>query len=147
MREYNIVVTGSPREQHMAEAVISSMPSGCPRLLIAAGKVRGIGATAALVSQAAAVVTGDTAILHIASALGKPLVGLYGSTRPGDNAPLFGPQRLLFEDKIPCAPCYREHCPLAGADFLRCQKAVTPAQVLAALEVLIGANEGNNPPG
>jgi len=82
-------------------------------------------------------VTGDTALLHIASALGRPLVGIYGSTRPGDNAPLFGPHVLLYDDHVFCAPCYREHCPLAGDNFLKCQKAVTPNQVLAAMETLL----------
>lgn len=137
LKHCNLVVTGSPRESVLADAIRAAMPTDSNPLLIAAGRLSGIGAVAALVEQAAAVVTGDTALLHIASALGTPLVGIYGSTRPGDNAPLFGPQILLFDERVPCAPCYREHCPLSGDEFLRCQKAVTPAQVLFALETLL----------
>jgi heptosyltransferase-1 len=133
---FNIVITGSPKEAALAEAICALLPPGTRLPLIAAGQMGGIGATAALISRAAAIVAGDTLALHLASALETPLVGIYGGSRPGDNAPLFGPNVLLFDDAVPCAPCYKERCPLRGADHLRCQRAVTPVLVLAALERL-----------
>lgn len=139
----NVVVTGSPNERPLAQAIADALPEGTP-LLIAAGGVETIGTTAALIGRAAAIVTGDTSALHVASALGTPLIGIYGSTRPGDNAPLYGLNALLNDDAVPCAPCYQPRCPLKGADHLRCQRAVTPAQVLAALDVFL--NEGQRTP-
>ena len=133
----NVVITGSTNERPLADAIVSLLPQGTEPPLIAAGRVETIGTTAALIRQAAAVVTGDTSALHLASALGTPLVGIYGSTRPGDNAPLFGANKLLHDDTVPCAPCYQARCPLTGADHLRCQRAVTPSQVLAALDVFL----------
>ena len=132
----NVVLTGSPKERALTERIRALLPPGTRPPLVAAGKLSGTGPFAALVSQAAAVVTGDTLALHLASALETPLVGIYGGSRPGDNLPLFGPQVLLYDDAVPCAPCYQGRCPLRGADHLRCQRAVTPAQVLAALEQL-----------
>ena len=132
----NVVLTGSLKEQVLAEKICSLLPSGTRPPLISAGKLSGTGPFAALVAQASAVVTGDTLALHLASALETPFVGIYGGSRPGDNLPLFGPQVLLYDDAVPCAPCYKERCPLRGADHLRCQRAVTPAQVLAALGTL-----------
>ncbi len=134
---FNVVLTGSPKERLLAEKICALLPPGTRPPLIAAGKISGTGAFAALIEQAAAVVTGDTLALHLASALETPVVGIYGGSRPGDNAPLFGPQALLYDDTVPCAPCYKVTCPLRGADHLRCQRAVTPAQVLAALGRLI----------
>ena len=133
---FNVVITGSPKEAKLAEKICGLLPPGTQPPLVAAGKLGGVGASAALVKQAAAIVTGDTLMLHLASALETPLVGIYGGSRPGDNAPLFGPHVLLFDDTVPCAPCYKERCPLHGAAHLRCQRAVTPKQVLAALETL-----------
>ena len=133
---FNLVLTGSPKERPLAENICARLPPGTRPPLVAAGKLSGTGAFAALIAQAAAVVTGDTLALHLASALQTPFVGIYGSSRPADNLPLFGPQALLYDDAVPCAPCYKERCPLRGADHLRCQRAVTPAQVLAALEQL-----------
>lgn len=133
----NVVLTGSPKEQALAEKIAALLPPGMRPPLVAAGKLSGTGAFAALIDRAAAVVTGDTLALHLASALQTPVVGIYGSSRPADNKPLFGPQVLLYDDAVPCAPCYKERCPLRGADHLRCQRAVTPAQALAALDKLV----------
>ena len=113
-----------------------ALPPGTPPPMVAAGELKRIGLTVALVSQAQAVVTGDTALLHIASALEVPVVGIYGGSRPGDNAPQFGPHVLLYDDTVPCAPCYLDRCPLKGTEHLRCLHAVSPASVLAALERL-----------
>ena len=134
-KEYNIILTGSAGELGLAQAVLMAMQYP-GTTTVAAGHLT-IGQTAALVSQAAAVVTGDTSVLHIASALQVPVVGLYGSTRPGDNAPLFGPHRLLFDDTVPCAPCIHTHCPLNAAEHLRCLRGITPEHVLSALRILL----------
>ena len=133
----NVVLTGSPKERGLAEKIAALLPPGTRAPLIAAGSLSGTGAFAALIDRAAAVVTGDTLALHLASALQTPVVGIYGGSRPGDNLPLFGPQALLYDDAVLCAPCYKERCPLRGADHLRCQRAVSPDQVLAALDGLV----------
>ena len=134
---FNVVLTGSPKERMLAEKICALLPLGTRPPLIAAGNLSGTGSFAALIKQAAAVVTGDTLALHLASALETPFVGIYGGSRPGDNLPLFGRQILLYDDTVPCAPCYKGQCPLRGADHLRCQRAVTPAEVLGALEKLM----------
>ena len=133
---FNVVLTGSPKEAALANKIWALLPPGTRPPLLAAGRFEDVGVLAALIEQAAAIVTGDTVALHLASALGTPLVGIYGGSRPSDNTPLFGSHALLFDDAVPCAPCYKERCPLRGADHLRCQRAITPNQVLAALETL-----------
>ena len=133
---FNVVLTGSPKEAVLAEKICAQTPPETRLPIVAAGRFEDVGVLAALIQQASAVVTGDTVALHLASALETPLVGLYGGSRPGDNAPLFGPNVLLFDDAVPCAPCYKERCPLRGADHLRCQRAITPNQVVEALEML-----------
>ena len=145
LTNYNIVLTGSLREQGLAESIIEAMLGTATRPIVAAGQLNSIRVTAALVEMAAGVVTGDTSILHIASVLGTPLVGIFGSSRPGDNAPLFGPHVLLFDDSVSCAPCYHEHCPLAGNDILKCQKSITPNRVFTALTTLIKETHERSP--
>ena len=130
---YNVVVTGSPGERHLAEAIRASSTTP-ERILVATGSLADMRQTAALVERADAVVTGDTSVLHMASALDTPLVGVYGSTRPKDNAPLFGNNELLFVEELPCAPCYKSHCPLSGAAHLACLTGITADQVIAALQ-------------
>ncbi len=131
---HNIVLTGSGSENALCREIVAALPPGTPPPMVAAGELKRIGLTVALVSLAQAVVTGDTALLHIASALQVPVAVIYGSTRPRDNTPLFGPHVLLYDDTVPCAPCYLDHCPLKGADHLRCLHAITPAAVVAELK-------------
>ena len=130
---HNLVLTGSGSEIALCRSVTAALPPGTPPPIVAAGSLERLGLTVALVSLAQAVVTGDTALLHIASALEVPVVGIYGGTRPRGNAPQFGPHVLLYDDTVPCAPCYLDHCPLKGTDHLRCLHAITPARVVAAL--------------
>lgn len=142
---FNVALTGSPKESALTRQIVSLMPPGASPLIDSAGHLTRLPQTIALVAQAQAVVTGDTSVLHIASALQVPLVGIYGSTRPGDNAPLFGPHVLLYDDAVPCAPCYRARCPLPRPDFMRCQHAVTPAQALQALDDLLSRSSIDTP--
>jgi lipopolysaccharide heptosyltransferase II len=135
---YNIVITGSPSELALAEEIVGGMGDRGSRAIIAAGAFSSVRGTVALVESAAIVVTGDTSVLHIASALETPLIGLYGSTRPGDNAPLFGPNVLLMNDAPPCAPCYTSSCRMSGDDFMACMRGISPALVLQNIENLAG---------
>lgn len=139
---HSIVLTGSGSEVSLCRSVVAALPPGTPPPIVAAGELKRISLTVALVSLAQAVVTGDTALLHIASALEVPVVGIYGGSRPGDNVPLFGPHVLLYDDTVPCAPCYLNRCPLKGADHRRCLHAITPARVAAVLETLRGKATG-----
>jgi heptosyltransferase-1 len=134
---FNVVVTGSPGERELAERAASLMERCKP--IIAAGALPGIRQTAALVERADIVVTGDTSVLHMSSALDTPMVGIYGSTRARDNTPLFGRNILLSDDTVPCAPCYKSSCPLKGDDFMRCMRQVSPKSVLESIDTLLSA--------
>ena len=139
---YNVVVTGSPNERDLAQSVADAARIAPP--IVAAGALPNVRQTAALVDLAAVVVTGDTSILHIASALDTPLVGVYGSTRPKDNAPLFGRSALLYDDTVPCSPCYKSSCPLHDGDFMRCMRQIAPHRVLASIEELLSVFESDS---
>ena len=139
---YDVVITGSVSERDLAARIAKC--AGRADVAVAAGELNSFGAVAALIEIADVVVTGDTAALHLASALGTPLVGIYGSTRPRSNAPLFGESQLLFDDDVPCAPCYRPNCPLVGDARMACMKAVTPAEVAAAVERIAALKSPNS---
>jgi heptosyltransferase-2 len=86
-----------------------------------------------------ALLTNDTGPMHVAAAVGTPVVAPFGSTSPLLTAPGLpgaSPHRLL-PGRAPCAPCFRRECPL---DF-RCLKSVTPDQAAAALLELLPATE------
>ncbi|MFI4939854.1 MAG: lipopolysaccharide heptosyltransferase II [Burkholderiales bacterium] len=65
----------------------------------------------ALIAQADAVVSNDSGLLHIASALNRPVIALYGPTDPG-HAPPFSDVCKSLSLHLDCAPCRQRECPL-----------------------------------
>jgi heptosyltransferase-2 len=81
------------------------------------------------------VITNDTGPMHLAAALGTPVVVPFGSTSPELTGPgLPGdPRHQLLLGEAPCAPCFLRQCPV---DF-RCMQSITVERtVQATLEVL-----------
>jgi heptosyltransferase-2 len=71
-----------------------------------------------LMSLAGSVVTNDSGLMHVAAAIGRPLVALYGSTTPAMTPPL-GRVVAIMERELPCRPCFERICPLGHLDCLR----------------------------
>jgi heptosyltransferase-2 len=85
-----------------------------------------------LMSLAAAVVTNDSGLMHIAAAIGRPLVALYGSTSPAVTPPLGKAVRILSRDLF-CRPCFKRECPLGHLDCLNLIAATEVADAIGAL--------------
>ena len=73
-------------------------------------------------------VTNDTGPMHVAAALGKPMVALFGPTEPRRTGPYGHLQDVLRVD-LPCSPCLSPHCTFTQPQ--ECLRAISPAAVLA----------------
>lgn len=86
---------------------------------------------AAVLSRAAVAVAGDTGLLHLAEAVGTPVVGLYGPTVPGMG---FGP-RLSGSSSLgmdlPCRPCSAHGGPRCPQGHHRCLADLDPVEIAA----------------
>lgn len=89
-----------------------------------------------LLSAADAVVSNDSGLMHIAAALDKPVVALYGSTSPDFTPPLTQRSKLLYTD-IECRPCFQRVCPLGHK---KCLTELEPGRAIAAVDELVTAS-------
>jgi lipopolysaccharide heptosyltransferase II len=130
-----ILFTGHASEGALVESIRSMM--GAPSHSVA-GELN-LAELAALIERAPLLIANNTGPVHIAAAVGTPVVDLYALTNP-QHTPWLVPSRVLNRD-VPCQPCYRSVCPEGHHDCLR---LVEPGEVVrAALELLERAEPGN----
>jgi len=79
-------------------------------------------------------ITNDTGPMHVAAAMNKPLVALFGPTAPERTGPYGQLQNVLRLD-LPCSPCLKSTCAYEKTD--ECLHALSPAMVLARVEKLL----------
>ena len=94
-----------------------------------------LGKLAAVLENCSVAVSGDTGPLHLASAVGLPVVALFGSTSPLRTGP-YGRKHIVLDMHLPCSPCYRKPTCDGRVD---CMKAITPGAVRIAVNNVLRA--------
>lgn len=89
---------------------------------------------AAALARARVVVTNDSGPMHLAAAVGTPVVALFGPTDPGRTGPTGSPS-VVLDRYVFCSPCYLKECPYAH----ECMTGIEVREVLAAVERLTTA--------
>ena len=127
----HIAITGGPDDVPLAQAMQRAMRQ--PAVVLAGTTtLRQLGA---LLEQAQLVVSNDTGVLHIAAALRRPIVALYGPTSPALTGPLGDPARTItvhHPDCCPSIPCYEPDRPAHPG-----MNAITVDEVFAAASRLL----------
>jgi ADP-heptose:LPS heptosyltransferase len=124
---YNVIVTGTGQERDLTESVAARGT----RVIDAAGKTT-FAEFAALVAGASAVICGNTAAAHVASAVKTPVVEIFPPTVPAVRfRPWMVPHELLGDQDISCKGCRARVCPLPTQ---LCTAFISVDEVVAALE-------------
>ena len=108
-RGATIVFTGAPADRPLIAQAASTLPPGSS---IDASKDISLLTLAAILEQADVMVTGDTGPMHVAAAVGTPIVAVFGPSDPRRYAPR-GALDVIVRVDLPCAPCNRIRLPPA----------------------------------
>lgn len=125
---HRIAVFGGPEDRALGQAVAQADPARCLDLT---GRVSLPEMIEAL-RRVDLLVTNDTGPMHVAAALGKPVVALFGPTDPSRTGPYGQVESVLQAPQPPpCAPCLKPVC--RHQEPLACLNGITPAQVVSAV--------------
>jgi heptosyltransferase-2 len=120
---WTVLLLGGPDEQNSIAAIADGLSGSVLNL---AGRL-GLRRSIAVMSLCRLFIGNDSGLMHIAAALGVPLVAVFGPTEPGRTAPLAERFRLLHRG-ADCAPCRHRSCPTDH----RCLTAIGVEEVLGA---------------
>jgi len=131
-----VVVVGGPEDAGLGDEIIrAAQDGGGPRTSVnTCGKLT-LRQSAALIKRAAVLVTNDSAPLHVATAMGTPIVAVFGPTLPEFGfAPIRTGDVALGVKGLDCRPCSRHGPPSCPLGHHRCMRDLTPEMVAAAIE-------------
>lgn len=131
---FQVIFTGAESEQELVAGIQANMRTDSHSLV---GRLN-LAELAGLIELAPLVISNNTGPVHMAAAVGTPVVDLYALTNP-QHTPWAVPHRVLFHD-VPCKFCYKSVCP---EGHYHCLRLVTPDEIVRAAcelysEVLAG---------
>jgi heptosyltransferase-2 len=125
-----VAILGGPGERPLADAIAAGMRISARNLCgeTTTGEMMGV------VSRLSLLVTGDSGPMHVAAALGIPLVAVFGPTDWRETAP-FGDGHRVVREPVHCSPCKLRECPIDH----RCMTRISVDRVLDAARTMLGA--------
>jgi len=125
---WQVWLLGSPKDAAVTAEINRLSGGGCRDFCGQTNIVEAVD----LLSLADAVVSNDSGLMHVAAALGKDLVAIYGSSDPHFTPPLNSNAKIIHLD-LECSPCFKRECPLGHT---RCLTEIKPQQIMIELNHL-----------
>lgn len=126
---WQVWLLGSQQEVTKANSIQRATDGRCTAIIGAAD----LGEVAELLTMPKVLVGGDTGLLHIAAAVGTPVVGLYGASTPLIAPPLTSLSKILWL-RDSCSPCFKRFCAFHD---VHCMQGISVEMVAAAIDELV----------
>ena len=121
----DVILFGAPQENEMASRIMGAMRN---RAIDLVGKTS-IADLPGLLAVCRQFVGNDSGAMHVAGAVGLPVVGIFGPTDPEGTSPVT-PQFRLVREPVSCSPCFLRHCPIDH----RCMTRISVDRVFDAAQ-------------
>ena len=128
-RRFAVWVLGSKKDAAIGDAIVAESEGACLNLCGTTSLDHAID----VLAMSSFVVTNDSGLMHVAAAVDRPLVALFGSSSPGFTPPL-STQAAIVSLNLTCSPCFERNCPLGHHD---CLEKINPNRVLDAADALL----------
>jgi heptosyltransferase-1 len=124
--DLKLAILGGNDDRNLGSAIAAANPERCLDLT---GQTS-LQETIEWVRLSELMITNDTGPMHIAAALRKPVVALFGPTNPDGTGPYGQRQNVIQMRDLPCVPCMKGYC--SYQEPLACLKNISPAMVIDA---------------
>jgi heptosyltransferase-2 len=131
-RGHAVWLIGSAKDRAIGEEIVHACDGACRNLCGRTSLDQAID----LLAAAHFVVTNDSGLMHVAAALDRPMLALFGSSSPRFTPPLSARAEVLWL-QLECSPCFKRQCPLG---HFRCMLDMRPEQVLARIDARLAAS-------
>ena len=130
-----VAAVGSAADVETTRMIASALGASVRGRLIDLAGATSLAELAAVLHVARVCVSNDSGAMHLAGAVGTPLVALFGPTREDETAPLLreGGERRVLVHPVWCRPCMLRECPIDH----RCMRGLEPAPVHTAVAGLL----------
>jgi heptosyltransferase-1 len=125
---FQVVFTGSREDRALIDEMAGKLGSSVIRL---EGRTS-LKVLAAVYRSANVVVSTDTGPMHLAAAVGTPVVALFGPTAPWRTGP-YGQGHVVLRAGVSCSPCFSRSCKTAEFEPMACMNRITVEQVVEAV--------------
>jgi lipopolysaccharide heptosyltransferase II len=135
-RDFAVALIGSARERAVCSEVAALAPG-----VVNLGGATTLSEVAALIRRATICLTNDSGPMHLAVALDRPVVSIFGSTDPIWIGP-YRREGAVLQARLPCSPCYLRQLSRCAHDHA-CMKGVSAAAVIARVEDMLSEGARN----
>lgn len=123
---FAVWLVGSAKDKDIADKIVALGNPECRNLCGSTS----LGDAIALLSCAELVISNDSGLMHLAAALDRPMLALFGSSSPQFTPPL-SPKAEVIRLELKCSPCFQRECPLG---HFNCMMQLTPDMVWKKIE-------------
>jgi ADP-heptose:LPS heptosyltransferase len=135
----HVLVFQGPADEHTVEGVVAAADGS----ISAIARDLPLEMVAALIQRATLFISCDSGLMHLAAALGRPMVALFGPTSPQAWGPFHNQARVIFERPLTCPPCgyaMARRCP-----HRRCMNEITTDMVMEQVRAFLPPVNGVKP--